>query len=511
MNAILGIILSCILAGDSEAAWMAADVGSMTEKAMCAVLGDLNGPVIVVCGENGPLYLYRWKSNHWTQERIDSGSDYPTSAAVGDLDGDGVNSIYLGSIIRNELLELSPLGASSWARKKHVLPGGMPSLSIGRSHHDGKPHLIVDSFTWREDVSPCIPGSSDKYALYDCYFDGGSLKFQFIGKSCGHPAIFNPKGTPKDRDIILGQEIWQRHQGKWSKLGGSGIVRNLAVSRDSPGRTFTDREERQYSAGFSSVLSTAGAGRELGTMYSYMNGPGILPIDGAYRALAPAKIRRDGLERLYSSDNERKVHEQTRTASGWSRSDTVGEFRGVADFLIVGDARADGKERLYVVHNGMGPDFRKSWIAEVDHVPTKPVVAALDVAILGTASAETAGILGDLLRAELAKSDHLVLTDRERIKDLMQERQFQRSQCGSPACLAGLGRVLKADVTVLTTLERKGESYSLECRMVDSSGRKGPGIRREKIDQRNILSAIRAAAFDLALLVPYATDRTGEE
>lgn len=508
------LVISTLLVASSQAAWMTAEIGSMSEKAMCATLGDIQGPVIAVCGENGPLYLYRWTSDHWSQERIQSGSDYPTTATIADLAGNGTRKLYLGSSIRNELVELSPSpnGSSGWIPKTYRMPAGALNLSIARSNADGRPHLIIDSYTANTEVSPCAEGSDLRRAIYDCHFENGSLKYNFVGRSCGRSVFFNPKGIPGDRDIIVGQEIWQRLNERWTVIGSIKVFRNLAISQHTPGRVFTDRTELQFSSDFSAVKSTIDAGRELQGIYMTMEAPGIFPISGAYRALIPATIRADSEERLYSADNERMLHEQTRTPSGWSRSDSVGEFRGIADFLITGDGRGDGRQRLYVVHNGAGPDYGKSWLSEVDYFPKNPVVAALDVTIRGSsAPVGVEGILGDLLRSEMARSKHIVMIDAERMSGVLQERRFQQSQCRSTRCLADFGKLLEADVTVQSILERNGDSYSLTCSIVDAFGHKGPEMRRSNIAQKKILAAIRSAASDLALMVPYATSLNEKE
>ena len=98
----------------------------------------------------------------------------------------------------------------------------------------------------------------------------------------------------------------------------------------------------------------------------------------------------------------------------------------------------------------------------------RPTLAVLDFQYGESLDAEVGRALADLCRNAIQESGRFVLVDRERIADVLGERDFaEATQCDSAVCLVKYGKLLGAQKMMHGRINRLGEVYVLSTGMTD--------------------------------------------
>lgn len=95
-------------------------------------------------------------------------------------------------------------------------------------------------------------------------------------------------------------------------------------------------------------------------------------------------------------------------------------------------------------------------------------VAVLDFDARAGISKDEAASLSDGLTERLVASQEFTVVDRNRIKQLLMEQGFQRSEaCVQTECIVEVGKILKVERIFVGTVGRVGSTYSINIQMVD--------------------------------------------
>lgn len=101
-------------------------------------------------------------------------------------------------------------------------------------------------------------------------------------------------------------------------------------------------------------------------------------------------------------------------------------------------------------------------------VPKKMAIAVLDFDTRGGMSKDEAASLSDIFQARLVKSGEFVVVDRNRIKAILEEQGFQRSEaCSQVECVVDVGRILKVEKIFAGTIGKVGKVFNINIMLID--------------------------------------------
>ena len=141
--------------GDGMGAFGAQASSTMADSGQCHLAaGDLNGDgipdVAVVFGFTSPsspgrvAVFFSDGAGGLVDGPVLSVADYPSSVAIGDLNGDGVADLVVGSALTNPLTVVLGTGGGAFASGTTFSSGGRPvDVVIGDFNHDGKKDIAA--------------------------------------------------------------------------------------------------------------------------------------------------------------------------------------------------------------------------------------------------------------------------------------------------------------------------------------------------------------------------------
>ncbi|NOZ74164.1 MAG: hypothetical protein GXO90_02140 [FCB group bacterium] len=94
----------------------------------------------------------------------------------------------------------------------------------------------------------------------------------------------------------------------------------------------------------------------------------------------------------------------------------------------------------------------------------QPTVAVLDFEGRGINQMEAA-TLTDRLMSELAKTNAVILVERQQIDEILQEQGFQQSGCTTDECAAEVGALLGVHFMIAGSIGKIGDSYTIDAKM----------------------------------------------
>jgi TolB-like protein len=100
--------------------------------------------------------------------------------------------------------------------------------------------------------------------------------------------------------------------------------------------------------------------------------------------------------------------------------------------------------------------------------PDTVSLAVLELTAQGVKESEAA-IVTEQLRAELMKSPHFRLVERNQMKDILMEQDFQKSECTENSCAIQVGHLLGVKNIVVGSVGVAGSYTVLSVRMLDVS------------------------------------------
>jgi TolB-like protein len=101
-------------------------------------------------------------------------------------------------------------------------------------------------------------------------------------------------------------------------------------------------------------------------------------------------------------------------------------------------------------------------------VQKKLAVAVLDFDARGGLSKDEAASLSDIFQSRLVKMGEFVVIDRNRIKAILQEQGFQRSEeCSQVECVVDVGRILKVQKMFAATIGKVGQLFNVNIMLID--------------------------------------------
>jgi TolB-like protein len=114
-------------------------------------------------------------------------------------------------------------------------------------------------------------------------------------------------------------------------------------------------------------------------------------------------------------------------------------------------------------------------------------------------SQESAEAVTDLLRTELFNTGRFKVVERQRIKRILEEIQFQSSGLTDADQAAEIGRLLNVSKIMIGTVTRLGETHLINTRMVDVQS--GLVILAESVESTGGEGKLPGAIIELALTV----------
>ncbi len=514
-------LLAIILAAPGKAAWMNVKVDTMDRRVMCAAHGIIDSePMLVLCGENGLLYFYRWTGTELRRETLDAGSSYPNAAVFADLRGDGVQRLYVGSSLNKGIIEFSPDGAGGYKRHKFRVPAQAVFMAATYSQVEMKSLLVLKS--WEMFPVKDNPKMAwQQWTTHVCGIDGeGFLDCKMIGEDSDAPFFLVSKPGV---DILMSDPRHSRERGgDWTTINGLydearrakiaekkkegslqahwiqdiSVRRNLVRSLTHENIFYTDKAEFRVDDMYRQVISSHPIDGGLSNTYSGVAyGAHAMPNAGSLRAILPHRLKPGIQERLLITKMDDRLYEFTRLRNAWQKTEEIAWYPLGPDYLLTADMRGDGRRRVYLVGNGPVSNRSESALWELDYFPRKLTVAVLNFAVAGGEAwkAGAQDMLGDLLRTELAKAQHLVVIDEEKQEGILAERALRAATCEGDECLAELGKLLEAEVVVKSELSQKPGGLVLTTRAVTSAGRVLFKFERSGIPLSEALNSVRSA------------------
>lgn len=98
--------------------------------------------------------------------------------------------------------------------------------------------------------------------------------------------------------------------------------------------------------------------------------------------------------------------------------------------------------------------------------PDTVSLAVLELTAQGVKESEAA-VITEQLRAELTKSSHIRLVERNQMKDILMEQDFQKSECTENSCAIAMGHMLGVKNIVVGSVGIAGSYTVLSVRMLD--------------------------------------------
>ena len=120
-------------------------------------------------------------------------------------------------------------------------------------------------------------------------------------------------------------------------------------------------------------------------------------------------------------------------------------------------------------------------------------IAVLDLDPTGIDD-ENARFLSDRLRAELFKTNHFNVVERDKMNTILQEQGFQQSGCTSLECAVEIGQLLNVEQMVAGTIGKIENIYSINLRLINVE--KGTIVKTATRDFNGTLSNV------LTLIIP---------
>ena len=82
-------------------------------------------------------------------------------------------------------------------------------------------------------------------------------------------------------------------------------------------------------------------------------------------------------------------------------------------------------------------------------------------------SESEAKILTQRLTSKMIELSDYTIVERANIDKILKEQKFQHSGCTDSECAVEIGQLLNADLTVVGTASKFGDTYTLDCRIVN--------------------------------------------
>ena len=93
-------------------------------------------------------------------------------------------------------------------------------------------------------------------------------------------------------------------------------------------------------------------------------------------------------------------------------------------------------------------------------------LAVLDLEPVGLSDTE-AKVLTQRLTSKMIELSDYTIVERANIDKILKEQKFQHSGCTDSQCAVEIGQMLNADLTVVGTASKFGDTYTLDCRIVN--------------------------------------------
>ena len=90
-------------------------------------------------------------------------------------------------------------------------------------------------------------------------------------------------------------------------------------------------------------------------------------------------------------------------------------------------------------------------------------------------SESEAKILTQRLTSEIIELSDYTVVERANIDKILNEQKFQHSGCTDSECAVEIGQLLNADITVVGTVSKFGDTYTIDSRIIDV--RNGEALR----------------------------------
>ncbi len=163
-------------------------------------------------------------------------------------------------------------------------------------------------------------------------------------------------------------------------------------------------------------------------------------------------------------------------------------------FLAAGNICAQDDAKTYTTLN----EETAGMIAE-----GKVTVALLDFEGRGINAMEAA-TLTDRLMSELAKTDAVILVERNQMNEILEEQGFQQSGCTSAECAAEVGALLGVQNMVSGSFGKLGETYTIDAKMFSvESGATIKAVSKTYVGRVDgLITEIEILAWELVGLTP---------
>ena len=106
------------------------------------------------------------------------------------------------------------------------------------------------------------------------------------------------------------------------------------------------------------------------------------------------------------------------------------------------------------------------YFAFLSSIFAKEIIAVLDLETIGL-TPEEAKILTQGLTTKLISLDKFQVVERTNMDKILKEQKFQHSGCTDRDCAVEIGQLLNADITVIGTVSKFGDTYTIDSRIIN--------------------------------------------
>jgi len=440
------------------------------------------------------LDIIRRISGDWRRESVSLGANTPMRVDACDAHGDGVTRIYVSYGKDPRISELTP-EAGSWkivdfrpnqdGVSPHSMDGGAIACVVSKTDH--RAHLFLER--------------PARKAIFECRWSG-DWRCESIA-STDNPLSWtylyaNPPGWSADDVLIDPGGVYERGRAGWAKRGPVAAYGALLVSKSNPRTLFSygaTNTEAVYNPDLtlheSEPLFARSAPQHVAHgMEKTLGMPAGPPGANNFLATDPnigqtvGRMPGSKGESIFGVGGDGLVYQYRRERGEWSRS-LVSGFPGRPRWVVAGDARGDGIDRLYVVE--VGSDY-KGGLWELDYFGGSSPVLVPDP-VSSVIPADGAKLLGDLYRAELGRHGDVSVVSREGQTAAREER----SLTGGATSSSG------SEFRLRSSIESRDGKYFMSERLERADGEApvrefvSEGVPRDKLPEAAVALALRMA------------------
>lgn len=130
----------------------------------------------------------------------------------------------------------------------------------------------------------------------------------------------------------------------------------------------------------------------------------------------------------------------------------------------------------------------------------KPNIAVMELEGNGVSKTDLGG-LSNRLRTELFKTGKFNVIERSRVDEILKEQGFQQTGCTNATCAVEVGQLIGVEKIVVGNVDKVGQIYSIDIRMVDVGTARIEKVAAEDCDACTIGEVLKETIYTVARIL----------